>query len=290
MGKGHSHDSTHDSTFGGGRGAGAGSGDGQGLNFFDLFKPHHGKHHGHDAPGDQAHAQPKHSRHDGSTHDRGHERAQAHPLHKHLPDLTIDFGHSQPGSNDHTGKNHAATDHSKDHGRKHKKDVEDVKADTGLGSWGRHSSSSQAIAAAAAHSVGHSTYLPRKGSEYYGQHLPKNLGCTSASTNMFFDGLKAAGKVSDKDYKKLHQVGNDTAYASMQKLGIAHPVNGHDLKPGDWAYFSSSHRKHGHSGVVFEGKNGQLYVANNHSGTTIATPLSKMMSKYERVRGLRASL
>jgi len=107
---------------------------------------------------------------------------------------------------------------------------------------------------------------------------------------MFFDGLKAAGKVSDKDYRKLHQVGNDTAYASMQKLGIAHPVNGHDLKPGDWAYFSSSHRKHGHSGVVFEGKNGELYVANNHSGTTVATPLSKMMAKYERVRGLRASL
>ena len=216
--------------------------------------------------------------------DRGH-KVKGHTVADHIGRKHISRDFSAGQGADHGGRNHG-----QEFVHKPKKDKAEGKIETGLGSWGHHSSSSQAIAAAAEHSVGHSTYLPRKGSEYYGQHLPKNLGCTSASTNMFFDGLKAAGKVSDKDYRRLHQVGNDAAYSSMQRLGIAHPVNGHDLKPGDWAYFSSPHRKHGHSGVVFEGKNGQLMVANNHSGTTIATPLSTMMRKYDRVRGLRATL
>jgi hypothetical protein len=33
-----------------------------------------------------------------------------------------------------------------------------------------------------------------------------------------------------------------------------------------------------------------LMVANNHVGTTIATPLSTMMHKYRTVRGLRADV
>jgi hypothetical protein len=107
---------------------------------------------------------------------------------------------------------------------------------------------------------------------------------------MLFDGLKAAGKVSDRDYRHLHQISNDAAYASLQHQGIAKPVDGHALKPGDWAYFKNPGRKHGHSGVVFEGANGQLMVANNHSGTTIATPLSTMMHRYRSVRGLRADI
>jgi hypothetical protein len=159
-----------------------------------------------------------------------------------------------------------------------------------MGSWGPKSSSSQAIADAARDAVGHQTYLPRPGSQYYGQHLSAGLGCTSASTNMFFDGLKAAGKVSDKDYHKLHQIGNDAAYVNMQHLGVAKPVNGQDLKPGDWAYFKNPGAKHGHSGVVFEGKNGELMLANNHGGRTVATPLSRFMHSYRSVRGLRANI
>jgi hypothetical protein len=107
---------------------------------------------------------------------------------------------------------------------------------------------------------------------------------------MFFDGLKAAGKVSDADYRRLHQVGNDAAYVNMQHMGVAKPVDGHDLKPGDWAYFKNPGAKHGHSGVVFEGANGELMVANNHGGTTVATPLSRMMRSYRSVRGLRADI
>jgi len=168
----------------------------------------------------------------------------------------------------------------------------DSQPDTGMGSWNRNSSSSDAIAQAAAGAVGHHTYLPRPGSQYYGEHLSAGLGCTSASTNMFFDGLKAAGKVTDADYKRLHQVGNDAAYVNMQHLGVAKPVSGHDLKPGDWAYFKNPGHKHGHSGVVFAGENGELMVANNHGGTTVATPLSAMLRKYGSgsVRGLRADI
>ena len=109
---------------------------------------------------------------------------------------------------------------------------------------------------------------------------------------MFFDGLKAAGKVSDADYRKINQIGNDSAYVNMQHLGIAAPVKGSELKPGDWAYFKNPGAKHGHSGVVFQGKDGEMMVANNHSatGTTVATPLSTMMHRYSSVRGLRAKI
>jgi hypothetical protein len=105
---------------------------------------------------------------------------------------------------------------------------------------------------------------------------------------MLFDGLKAAGKVGDRDYGRVHKIGNDDAYASLQHQGIARPVSGHDLKPGDWAYFKTPGHKHGHSGVVFQNDRGQLMVANNHMGRTIATPLSQMERRYATVRGLRA--
>jgi hypothetical protein len=106
---------------------------------------------------------------------------------------------------------------------------------------------------------------------------------------MFFDGLKAAGKVSDRDYARIHAIGNDAAYSNLQHLGVARPVSGRELKPGDWAYFKTPGHKHGHSGVVFEGDNGTLMVANNHGGRTIATPLSVMEQRYRTVRGLRAT-
>ncbi|MBU6451766.1 MAG: hypothetical protein KGS72_08320 [Cyanobacteria bacterium REEB67] len=191
-----------------------------------------------------------------------------------MPELSISGDHS----------------HARHHGRRHEAaDRSERQPDAGIGSWGRGGSAQDSIAAAAHNSVGQQTYLPRRGSEYYGQHVPARLGCTSASTNMFFDGLKAAGKVSDRDYARIHAIGNDAAYANLQHLGVARPVSGHELKPGDWAYFKTPGHKHGHSGVVFEGNNGQLMLANNHGGRTIATPLSVMEQRYRTVRGLRAN-
>jgi hypothetical protein len=238
--------------------------------FLDLFRP---QPFGHGFQDSAAHV--KHPHHQQHHHANG---AAVESAHRHLPQMSLNY----------EGQPHHSATKSKHPAEKFASS--ETQPETGMGSWGGNNSSSEAIAAAAAHSVGQHTYLPRPGSPFYGQHLAASLGCTSASTNMFFDGLKAAGKVSDKDYRKLHQVSNDAAYASLQHQGIARPVSGHDLKPGDWAYFKTAGREHGHSGVVFAGKDGQLMVANNHSGTTVATPLSTMVRSFGTVRGLRAEI